>query len=406
MSNNAIKPNLLTRWGTLITFGVLLVVGILTWIIKYPETIVSTGRLTGTNAPKPILAKQTAQLAFLRKTNGELVNKGDTIAGFESAADFKEVLRFSQFVDRFYFLLQKENNQEIKKMMTTAFNHLGELQPEYQAFILAYIPYKDYVLGDYSDKKRMLLSKDMKNATASRLVLDEESKLFNKNMSFNSGTLDKNRKLLQDTVISEKKYGELISKNQMRSSYISNASQVNGIQKELIELHKEIMMQKALFQQVVYTLKSKIDDWKNRYLLIASIDGKLVFTKFVQENQIVQMGEIVAYIIPDKSEIYVESLVPQRNFGKVSKNQKVLLTFNAYPSSEYGSVIGKIDYISPIPSDSGYYLIKIILPEKLKTNYNKVIPFIEGLNVQSDIVTKDIRLAESLYYDVIRQVEK
>ncbi len=98
--------------------------------------------------------------------------------------------------------------------------------------------------------------------------------------------------------------------------------------------------------------------------------------------------------------------MPQSNFGKVETGQKVILKFDAYPWQEFGAVIGTIDYISPVPVDSGYYLAKVVLPDNLKTNYKKEIPFIEGLQAQSEIVTKDLRLAESLYYDLVKTIKK
>ncbi|MEA9414322.1 HlyD family secretion protein [Flavobacterium sp. PL02] len=409
-----IKPNILSRYGTPITFGILLFVGILTWFIQYPETVSSKAKLTGSNAPKPIMAKQAARLISLDKKNGSLVNKGDIIGSLESTAQVDEVLQFSKFIDEVYTLLQEHNPQTMKLLMKSEFSHLGELQGDYQVFMQAYIPYRDYVLGDYSNKKKNLLNKDLNNAHQSRNVLNEQKDLYNADLQLNLTTLEKNKQLLEEKIISEQEFRELTSQNigkkmsqpQMKSNYINNSSELNGIQKEIVELDKEIVSQQALFQQVVYNLKSKIDDWKNRYLLVATEKGKLVFTSFLQENQIVQAGKIIAYIIPENSEIYVESLVPQGNFGKVKEGQKVFLKFNAYPSHEYGKVTGKVEYISPIPADSGYYLVKVILPDHLKTNYNKEIPFIEGLTVQSDIVTKDMRLAESLYYDVIKQMKK
>jgi multidrug resistance efflux pump len=409
-----IKPNALTRYGTLLTFVILLLTGVLTWFIKYPETVSAQAKLTGANAPKPVIAKQTARLTSLNKKNGALVNQGDVIGSLESTADLNEVLQFSEFVDRIYVLLQQNSPDEIKLLMQKEFGHLGELQGDYQAFMQAYILYRDYVIGDYSSIRKNLLNKDLKNTNDSRAALNEERELSNEDPLLNVTMLEKYIHLLEKNLISKEEFKALVSQNigkkmspsQMKSSYINNALQLNGIQKEMVELDKEIASQRLSFQQVVYNLKSKIDDWRNKYLLVATTKGKLAFTSFLQENQIVEAGKIISYIIPENSEIYAESLVPQGNFGKVKEGQKVFLKFNAYPSQEYGKVIGSVEYISPIPIDNGYYLVKILLPKRLKTNYNKEIPFVEGLTMQADIVTNDMRLAESLYFDVIKQIKK
>lgn len=409
-----IKPNALTRHGTLLTFVILLLTGVLTWFIRYPETVAAQAKLTGANAPEPVIAKQTTRLISLNKKNGAFVNQGDVIGSLESTADLDEMLLFSEFIDNIYALLQHDSPDGIKLLMRKEFGHLGELQDDYQAFMQAYIHYRDYVIGDYSSIRKSLLSKDLKSLNESRAALNEQSKLSHEGASLNLTMLEKNIRLLEKKLITEEEFSALASQNigekmsppQMKSGYINNALQLNSIKKEMAELDKEIASQRLIFQQVVHNLKSKIDDWRNKYLLVATIKGKLAFTSFLQENQIVEAGKIISYIIPANGEIYAESLVPQGNFGKVKEGQKVFLKFNAYPSQEYGKVIGSVEYISPIPVENGYYLVKIHLSRRLKTNYNKEIPFIEGLTMQADIVTNDMRLAESLYLGVIKQMKK
>jgi HlyD family secretion protein len=74
----------------------------------------------------------------------------------------------------------------------------------------------------------------------------------------------------------------------------------------------------------------------------------------------------------------------------------VLLKFRAYPFQEFGSVKGKIEFISNAPSDSGY-LAKLILPEGLITNYKKTIQYRTGLSMQADIITDNRRLLERFF---------
>lgn len=406
------KLNLISKYGTLITSAMLLLIGVMTWFIKYPETVSTTSRLTGTNAPQPILSKQNSRLVHLLVSNNQEVHPGELIAILESTADYKEVLEFEILIDS----LSQDGlpPHNIKELMQKSFQQLGELQSDYQAFIQAYIPYRDFVLGDYASKKKALLQKDLNIARQSKNVLNEQKNLQQQDLNLTQTTIEQNKKLLDEQLISEQEYRELssqyigkqMSEPQIKSSYINNESQINSINKELVEIDNQILTQKSLFTQVVLQTKSKIDAWKQLFLLTSTASGKIVFTTFLQENQNLDAGRIIAHIVPPKSDIYLETLVPQANFGKVETGQKVILKFDAYPWQEFGAVAGKIEYISPIPIDSGYYLAKIMLPENLTTNYDKEIPFIEGLIAQSDIVTKDLRLAESLYYDLVKTIRK
>ncbi len=406
------KLNAIAKYGTPLTSAILILIGVMTWFIKYPETVTTQSKLTATNAPKPIIPKQNLRLMLLYKTNNQEVQTGEVIGVLENTANYQEVLVFQKMIEEVEQDLQQNNLSKIKSIMQEPFHQLGELQSDYQTLMQAYITYRDYVLGDYVSKKKSLLQNDLSIAQQSKTVLNEQKSLQQSDLGLSQITLDKNKKLLDEKVISEKEYRELMSQfinkqmsePQIKSSYINNASQINAINKELVEIDNQIQTQNSLFTQVVSQTKSKIEAWKQMYLLTATASGKLVFTTFLQENQNLEAGKVIAHIVPQMSNIYLETFVPQSNFGKVTIGQKVILKFDAYPWQEFGAVLGKIDYISPVPVDSGYYLAKVVLPNNLETNYKKEIPFIEGLLAQSEIVTKDLRLAESLYYDLVKTI--
>jgi HlyD family secretion protein len=183
---------------------------------------------------------------------------------------------------------------------------------------------------------------------------------------------------------------------QISSSIISNESLQNEKQKEIAELENQIQQQKSLFVQALNTFKSQVEDWKKKYLLISPIDGTVSFSTFVQENQQLRQGQVICFINPGNSNYYVEAVIPQYNFGKVKTGQEVLLKFQAYPYQEFGSVKGRIEFISTVPSDSGY-LAKVILPEGLVTNYKKAVQYRTGLSMQADIITDKRRLLERFF---------
>ena len=89
----------------------------------------------------------------------------------------------------------------------------------------------------------------------------------------------------------------------------------------------------------------------------------------------------------------------------MTAGQDVLLKFQAYPFEQFGSVMGKIAFISPTPTDSGY-LAKVILPKGLQTNYGKTLHYQFGLFAQADIVTENMRLLERFYYNIRKQVNR
>ena len=121
--------------------------------------------------------------------------------------------------------------------------------------------------------------------------------------------------------------------------------------------------------------------------------------------QYVKAGKSFGFVAPNNSQYYVEVTIPQYNFGKTDTNQTVQLRFDAYPYQEFGYVIGKIKYISDIPTDSGY-IAHIQLPTGLVTNQKKKIQYREGLKAESFIITKERRLTERFYENLISSVKK
>ena len=164
----------------------------------------------------------------------------------------------------------------------------------------------------------------------------------------------------------------------------------------MLELENQIAQQKAAFIQSLNAYKNLVEDWKQKYLLTAPVSGILSFAGFLEQNQQVQTGQVIGYITNESDQYYVEMLVPRNDAGKVKPGQQVQLKFASYPSQEFGSVNGKIEYIKTVPADSGY-LAKVLLPDGLVTNYKKPIQFQEGLLAQAEIITDKKFLSGKLF---------
>ncbi len=80
---------------------------------------------------------------------------------------------------------------------------------------------------------------------------------------------------------------------------------------EILDLDKYVIDQKQKFNSALFTLKSKIEDWVLQYVIIAPEDGKVLFTSFLQENQLLSNGQELFYIQPLQSLYYGQMLVAQ-----------------------------------------------------------------------------------------------
>lgn len=127
-----------------------------------------------------------------------------------------------------------------------------------------------------------------------------------------------------------------------------------------------------------------------------SEDGKLMFVSTLEENELIAAGQNLFYIQPHQTNYYAELMVAQKGFGKVRTGQEVILKTEGYPNEEYGHLKGIVSYLSNMPGKRDSFLVKVNLPQGLKTNYNQQIFFRNNLSAKAEIITDDRKLSDRL----------
>lgn len=417
------KLPFIVRWGTVYFFFLLVLIGLVSWYIKYPDIVVAKAKLNSVNAPKQVITRTDGKLIKIAIKENEKVKTGQILGYMESIANPQSVIKISKQIDSIDFLISQNETDNITKYFPSNTSPptggggpeaaLGELQTPYQTFIQSFITFRDFLSSGFFLRKKNMLLTDMQNIQKLHGITTNQKNLLQQDLALSNETFNANESLVKDRIISPLEYrnekSKLIAKQlslpQINASIISNESQQNEKRKEIVELENQTIVQKNTFIQALQTIKSQIQAWEFKYLLKAPVSGTVSFTGFFQENQEIKAGQTLFYVQPANTSYFVEMIIPQYNFGKVKQGQQVLLKFQAYPFEQYGSVVGEIDYIKTTPSDSGY-LAKVILPDGLITNYKKPIQFSNGLFAQADIVTEDMRLLERFYYNISKQLRR
>jgi len=415
------KPPYIVRWGTVYFFFLLALITLISWYIKYPDIVVAKAKLNSVNAPKQVITRTDGKLVKITVKENEKVKAGQILGYMESIADPQSVIKIGEQINSIDSLISQNRTDEIIKYFPSNASpfgggregDLGELQTSYQTFIQSFIIFRDFLnRGFYLRKKNMLLT-DIQNFKKLHGIATNQKSLLEQDLSLSNETFTANESLVKDKVISPLEYrnekSKLIAKQlslpQINASIISNESLQNEKRKEIVELENQVIVQKNTFIQALQTIKSQIQAWEFKYLLKAPVSGTVSFTGFFQENQEMKAGQPLFYVQPGNSSYFAEMLIPQYNFGKVKQGQEVLLKFQAYPFEQYGSVTGKIEYISNSPADSGY-MAKVILPNGLITNYKKSLQYSNGLVAQADIITENMRLLERFYNNIAKQLKR
>lgn len=394
------QPDFLEKWALLIFTAILLTLVAASWFVKYPDIIETSATLTAFNAPKELVVRQEGRLVKLLAHNNELVRRGEVLGWIESTADPREVLALSGQLDSSGQMLDAGQIWTVSRL-----NNLGELQQSYQTFIAALQLFNDYTGNGFFIRKKAMLEGDVSALDSSNHTIRNQKTLTEQDLRLAQETFNMNKKLFDEKVISQE---ELRSENskvlnkqmaipQLDASLLSNDAQKRDKQKELEQIDHDIAQQRLTFRQALQSLKSQVDDWKKRFLLLSPVDGKVVFIIPLQENQFLQEGKLVGFVNPSDSHFYVETNLSQNNFGKLDTGMEVQLRFDAYPYQETGFVGGTLNYISNVPSDSGF-LANIRLNKGLVTNSGHTIPYKSGLKAQAIIITRNMRLLQRLWY--------
>jgi len=244
---------------------------------------------------------------------------------------------------------------------------------------------------------------------SAKQTIQSQRTLTKQDIKLAEETFSMYKKLSDEKVITNEEYrvekskyvNKQMSIPQLDASLLTSESQIRDKLKEIDQLDHDLAKQKVIFGQTLQSLKSQIGDWMIKYVLKSPVNGKITFIIPLQENQYLQAGKLLGYINPNDSHFYAEANLSQYNFGKVHTGLSVQLRFDAYPYQEMGFVEGKLDYISSIPSDSGF-LATVRLTNGLMTNNHKLIPYKDGLRAQALIITQNMRLANRLYYNIIK----
>jgi multidrug resistance efflux pump len=412
------KPHFFIRWGTVLFFVILILMATVCWFIQYPDLVVSKARLTSINAPKEVITRTEGKIQQLLVKNNDRVKQGDPLAYMESIAEPKSVAQLKSTLDSILWHTSQNNTNRIVDFFPDYTNQLylktlGELQQPFQTFMQSFISFRDFISNGFYLRKRSMLQMDLVNISNLHSILLEQKILLEKDIALSKQTFEANESLAKDKVISAMDYrneqSKLIAKQlslpQIKSAIISNESQYNDKRKEIAELENQIIVQKNTFIQALQSLISQIEQWEFKYILKAPNNGLVQMAGFLEQNQLIKNGQQLFYVQPDSTHYFAEMFIPQYNFGKVAIGQEVLLKFLAYPHEQYGTVAGRIDFISATPTDSGY-MAKVILPKGLTTNYGKTIHNQYGLFAQADIITEKMRLLERFTYNIRKQINR
>ncbi|MCK6616083.1 MAG: HlyD family efflux transporter periplasmic adaptor subunit [Cyclobacteriaceae bacterium] len=387
-------PNWIVRWGIIVILGSLVALLFISWFIRYPDVLTAKIVITTKPAPIPIFSRSSGSITLLKK-EGEYVKRGEIFGYIQTNSSWQDVLALEEDI---------KNN-----LYKNAYGSLGELEEGWSRLITEAVALEHFEKTQWFNLQVFQLKKQEVTYKRLRVSLRAQERIARQELSLSTERFKTDSVLFTQQVIAALDFNHANSAllQQLRTSknaemaVINNELQLDQLHKQILELELQKMEQQQRLMLVAENarkeLLARILKWKQTYLFTATETGKLAWLGILENDKFIDAGKPVATILPEHGNLLAHAELPIRGSGKVEVGQQVNIKLENYPFEEYGSITGKITYISEIPTDEKYF-VTVELPDGLMTSTSQTLPFRQQLAGTAEIITEDMRLLDRILY--------
>jgi HlyD family secretion protein len=375
-------------------------------ILKYPEAINGEAKLTTSVDPSLIYNTSEGYLEKLFVNEDSIVYKGQVLGEIKNALLSENI----SFLDKLVKDLTNQINsgQSLLELKKTDLS-FGLLQENYNKLLSLVYEYNQ-LRSNYHVQMLQRLREKISSLKSLSTVLSEKLQIGER--EFQNATIQYkiDEKLYIENVIAKsdwivktssfhQKQSEL---NNLKQDLIQNELQTKETENQLAEIHNKNFEDKEKNKNEITLTLASIEnyklDWKQKYTLVAPINGKINFIKKISSGDFVKTNQPIAFVVPENKDVKAKVKIPYRGFGKVRLEQKVRVTLDSYPYQEFGYLPGKVIKISDAPSDDNFYEIIVELPDDLVSSFNRQIIYKPGAVGVAEIVTQDYSVFDRLVF--------
>ncbi|MFC2574751.1 MAG: HlyD family type I secretion periplasmic adaptor subunit [Candidatus Saccharimonas sp.] len=230
--------------------------------------------------------------------------------------------------------------------------------------------------------RKVEIEKQLPNANpVDKLRLQNElSNIDQRITSADSAVLGQKQQLLQ----SQSALTQAQNQSQTQTAETNSAfnNQIIASEKRIIELENNLVKAKQILAQTTIT---------------APVDGTVLSLTVKTIGGVVNAGQQLAQIVPEKVPLYVDAALDNQDIGFVKPGQRVVVKVATYPFQRYGYLEGVVENISPdaIQDDKKglIYKAKIKLNDEKSSKQNQ-LKLLPGMSVSAEITTGQRRIIE------------
>ena len=209
---------------------------------------------------------------------------------------------------------------------------------------------------------------------------NELSNIDQRITSADSAVLGQNQQLLQSQSALTQAQNQ--SQTQIAETNSAFSNQIIAAEKRIIELENNLVKARQVLAQTT---------------IAAPVDGTVLSLTVKTIGGVVNAGQQLAQIVPEKVSLYVDAALDNQDVGFVKPGQRVVVKVATYPFQRYGYLEGTVENISPdaIQDDKKglIYKAKIKLNDEKSSKQNQ-LKLLPGMSVSAEITTGQRRIIE------------
>jgi HlyD family secretion protein len=399
-------PAWIIRWGILVILVTVVLIIVGSWFFRYPDIRRASVVITTENPPATLVARANGNIQELFVQDNQYVTAGTRLAIIENASDYTDVFWLIEITNEIREIIP-DFDMLVNLSLNTDYT-LGEIQESYADFLKTHKDYQNFIELNYHAQKIAALQSEVSKLEQHLKNLRQIRTLHKRELDLIQNQFNRDSLLFIQKVIPaadyDKSKSNLLGKQyefeQVGLDESNTEIQIAKLNQGILDLQltatEERRQQQNAWQQSFENLTAKISLWKEKYLLIAPINGVVSFTTYWSSNQNVREGDRVMTIIPaDQGKIIGKINLPIQGAGKVALGQQVNIKIDNFPYLEYGMIKGIVRNISLVPDNQGY-TVEVDLPDGLKTYYEVEIPFKQEMQGTAEILTDERRLLDRI----------
>ncbi len=402
-------PSWLLRSGLSVVALVTVLVLALASMIHYPDMINGRVTVTGTNAPVPMVARQSGHLEVLCVREKQPVKKGDLLAVIRSPVDSGCAFKIKDTLDNLQQYLSAPSTATAITLPESS--SLGVLQGPYAEFSADWRAHAQFLADDYVQRTVALLQtqltrkrEQIEHMRAQVQNVERERELASQRFGRLQQLQQRDSLSLADLQEAERALLEQGRQHStVRGAFNEAEIAAADYEKQIAALEhtrrEDLRLSASKVSGSAQKLRAAIDLWEADYVLRATVDGTVGFYDFWSDQQFVTAGKEVFIVAPAASPLLGRVPVQALGAGKIKPGQTVRIHFDDFPYKEFGIATGTVENVSLV-AQKGAHLVSIRLDSPLTTNYGRALPFKQEMMGDASVIVEDRSLLGRIFSEV------